>query len=114
MIENYSFGPMVINGKSYTSDLLIASSSGIHPSWWRKQGHRVEVADIEAVLDKDTTLLLLGQGQPGMMIASDDLKTYLAARKIQLIEEPTPAVVKRVNALLSTNESFVAGFHLTC
>ncbi len=48
------------------------------------------------------------------MIASDDLKTYLAARKIQLIEEPTPAAVKRMNALLNTNESFVAGFHLTC
>ncbi len=114
MIEKYSFGTMVINGKSYTSDLLISSSSGIHPSWWRKQGHRVEVEDIETVLDDDTTQVLLGQGQPGRMIASDRLKTYLAARKIQLIEEPTPAAVQRVNALLSTNEHFVAGFHLTC
>jgi hypothetical protein len=114
MIEDYSFGTMVINGKNYSSDLLISSSSGIHPSWWRKQGHRVEVTDIEAVLDKGTTIVLLGQGQPGRMIASDDLKTYLAARKIQLIEEPTLAAVKRMNALLSTNESFVAGFHLTC
>jgi hypothetical protein len=48
------------------------------------------------------------------MIASDDLKTYLAAKNIQLIEEPTPAAVKRVNTLLSTDDSFVAGFHLTC
>ncbi|MCP4115926.1 MAG: hypothetical protein GY737_11065 [Desulfobacteraceae bacterium] len=114
MIENYSFGTMVINGKSYTSDLLISSSSGIHPSWWRKQGHRVEVEDIEAVLDDNTTQVLLGQGQPGRMIASDRLKTYLAARKIQLIEEPTPTAIKRVNALLDTDEAFVAGFHLTC
>lgn len=114
MIEKYTFGTMVINGKSYTSDLLISSSSGIHPSWWRKQGHRVEVEDIETVLDENTAQVLLGQGQPGRMIASDRLKTYLAARKIQLFEEPTPAIVERVNVLLKTDDSFVAGFHLTC
>jgi hypothetical protein len=48
-IEKYSFGKMVINGKTYTQDLIIYPDS-IEDSWWRKKGHSLVPEDIPRVL----------------------------------------------------------------
>jgi hypothetical protein len=46
MIENYSFGQMLINGKKYNSDLIIFKDY-IYDSWWRKEGHNLCIDDIK-------------------------------------------------------------------
>lgn len=37
-IENYNFGEIKIDGKTYTSDVIIYKDK-VEDSWWRKEGH---------------------------------------------------------------------------
>ena len=43
-VEHYSFGRITIDGKTYTSDVIVIK--GEVRSWWRKEGHRVALDDI--------------------------------------------------------------------
>ena len=43
-IDSYSFGRIVINGKTYTSDVIIFPDK-VDASWWRKEGHLLQLAD---------------------------------------------------------------------
>lgn len=46
MIESYTFGRMTVNGKHYSADLIIYPNGRLQDSWWRKEGHRLQLADI--------------------------------------------------------------------
>jgi hypothetical protein len=48
MIERYRFGELVADGKRYTADVVI-TPKGVS-GWWRQEGHRVAVADLEPFL----------------------------------------------------------------
>ena len=50
MITEFSFGKIVVNGKTYTNDIKIVNGQVIS-EWWRKRGHRVAVEDITDVLE---------------------------------------------------------------
>ncbi|MDL1969074.1 MAG: hypothetical protein LWW97_11200 [Deltaproteobacteria bacterium] len=36
MIESYSFGSIVVDGRKFISDLIIYPDGRIEASWWRK------------------------------------------------------------------------------
>lgn len=114
MIEAYSFGRIKIKGKLYTRDIQINSQGSILPDWQRQKGHIVEKEDVINILDSDTSLLILGKGQPGMMKASENLKKHLENNQIKLVEKPSLQAAELVNQLVKEKKSFAAGFHLTC
>ncbi|MCK5707952.1 MAG: hypothetical protein KAI43_09880 [Candidatus Aureabacteria bacterium] len=60
-IENYSFGKMTIDGKTFISDLLIVNES-ILPEWWRAQGHGLSMNDIVCILQINIKTFVLGCG----------------------------------------------------
>lgn len=113
MITDYDFGRIVIDGKTYTSDVLI-TPQGINGSWWRKSGHAVEKEDVREVMEAGPEIIVLGQGKPGRMQATDDLKKYLEEKGVRLIEEPTARAVETYNRLAEGENVVCAGFHLTC
>jgi hypothetical protein len=41
-------------------------------SWWRQSGHRVNVADIEDIVEDRPDVVVFGKGQPGLMKATND------------------------------------------
>ena len=47
-IDSYQFGKIVVDGTSYTSDVIILGKT-IVSNWWRKQGHLLSAEDLEAV-----------------------------------------------------------------
>ncbi len=112
MIENYRFGEIIIQGKRFTSDVKINSKKEVISPWWRKAGHIVDIEDIEDLLKDEPEVLILGQGDPGMMRSSSGLKSYLAKKNIELIELPTRKAIQEFNKL--KHKRVVAGFHLTC
>ena len=113
MIENYGFGRITIHGKTYTEDILITPSREIVPQWWRKKGHRVDFEDVAGIL-KNTRILVLGKGKPGLMKASNELKAYLDRNGIELVEKPSAKAAEIVNRMVKQDQPFAAGFHLTC
>ncbi|MBU4228149.1 hypothetical protein KJ987_07855, partial [bacterium] len=72
MIENYSFGQMLINGKIYNSDLIIFKDH-IYGSWWRKEGHNLCINDIKEIINKKPNVLIIGTGYSGLMQVSKEL-----------------------------------------
>lgn len=82
--------------------------------WWRKEGHRVELADVEDILSARPEVLVVGMGDPGRMRVEEDLRAALSAASIRLIEEPTARAVATFNALAGERRNVAAAFHLTC
>jgi hypothetical protein len=66
MIDSYDFGRITINRRHYTADLLLFPEK-IKDDWRRKKGHRLHIADLEAVLEAKPAVLVVGTGYSGMM-----------------------------------------------
>ncbi len=113
MIEQYSFGNIVVNSVRYTNDMKIVQGKVV-PEWWRKRGHSVDVDDVQDILKSGPDIVVLGKGSPGMMKATRALREFLKDRNIKLIEEKTTKAVETFNLLLKEGQDIAAGFHLTC
>jgi hypothetical protein len=113
MIEQFSFGQIIANGVSYTSDIKIIQGKVI-PEWWRKSGHRVDVDDIKDIIKSKPDILVIGKGKPGLMKSSRSLREFLKDNEIELIEEKTSKAVQTFNRLLKAGKDVSAGFHVSC
>lgn len=113
MIEQYSFGNMVINGVSYRNDVKIIQGKVVS-EWWRKKGHLVDIDDVQDILKSKPDILVLGKGSPGQMKSSEALRKFLKNNGIELIEEKTSHAFKTFNRLFHKGENVSAGFHLSC
>ena len=111
-IEDYSFGRMVIEGQSYSSDLLICDDK-IKANWWREEGHNLSLADLRWVLKQNPDVLIIGNGKSGVMTVPQDLQQQLKS-EVDLIVEKTAQAVKTFNQQQENNLTVAAGFHLTC
>ena len=113
MIEQCTFGSMIISGKQYTSDLKIINGQ-VHSDWWRKSGHAVDVAEVADILKEKPDYLIIGSGSFGLMKLSDQLKQHLIDCGVHVIEEPTSTAIHTFNQMYADGKNVAAGFHLTC
>jgi hypothetical protein len=113
MIENFSFGNIIVNGITYTDDIKIIQGKVIS-TWWRKSGHQVNIDDIRDIIEAGPDILVLGKGKPGMMKSTPSLREFLKQSNIDLIEEKTSKAIKTFNRLFKQGKHVCAGFHLTC
>ena len=113
MIENYSFGQIIIDKKKYNSDLIIFKDY-IFDSWWRKEGHNLCIDDIKEIVNKKPDILIVGTGCFGLMKVPQELIEYLKSSGIrQVIVKKTGEACTEYNKLYKTN-NVIAAFHLTC
>jgi len=112
MIENYSFGQILINGKKYNSDLIIFEDH-VNDSWWRKEGHNLCIDDIKEIIDKKPDIMIVGTGSFGLMKVSTDLIKYLESMGIETIVKKTKDACDEYNTLYK-KKKVIAAFHLTC
>lgn len=111
-IESYSFGKILVDGKTYTSDLIILPG-GVRPGWWRKEGHRLDKDDLQEVLEARPSVLVIGTGNMGLMKVPPETLEHLAAHGIRAVVERTAAACQRYNELAQTEQA-AAALHLTC
>jgi hypothetical protein len=105
---------MVIGDQRYTSDLMIYPDGRIEDKWWRATGHRLERADIQALLDTGPETLVVGTGIYGMMRVRAGLKAYLSAHNIVLMSDRTESATQLFNQLKQKGSKVAGCFHLTC
>ena len=111
-IEDYRFGEIVIDGKSYTTDVIIYPDR-VDSNWWRREGHELRVEDIEEVIKEKPDLIIVGTGSPGFMKVLPQTSKRLKEEAIELVVKPTHEACKIFNKLESTKK-VVACLHLTC
>ncbi len=113
LVEEYSFGRIVINGKTYNRDVIV-SRDWIKPNWWRKEGHSVCLEDIREIMDRNPEVVVFGTGAYGVMKVREEVVEELKRRGIEVICEPTSKAVEIYNELLRKGKNVVLAAHLTC
>lgn len=112
MIEDYSFGRIVVDGITYTSDIIVFPGR-VLSSWWRKEGHSLALEDIKVVLDRRPGVLVVGTGSEGLLQVPAEVMEEIGKRKIKLIVQKTPLAWRTYNQLVEGTIR-AGAFHLTC
>ena len=113
MINECSFGKIIINGKSYKTDVLIFPDGNVVDSWWRKSGHVLSLEDIRLLIDSGPEILIAGCGMNGMMKPEPGLEEELKESGILLMAMRNQEALEEYNKMASLKK-VAAGFHLTC
>ncbi len=111
-IDSYTFGSLVVNGKKYTSDVIIYPDR-VNPSWWRKEGHRLQVADLSDALSAMPQILIVGTGYSGMMVVPEETKNHVRSLGIDIFIASTARAVELFNTMQG-KKTAIAVLHLTC
>ena len=113
MIETFAFGSMVIDGKSYTSDLIIYPDGEVRDPWFRKRGHRLSEDDMTRLIQAGPEVIVAGTGVSGRVIPEKGLGRRLSHMGIEFSAVPNREAVALYNEL-SSKKRAGACFHLTC
>jgi hypothetical protein len=117
-IQKYDFGFLQVNGKEYHRDVIIypegaRSSHRVDAGWWRKEGHRLDKADLEDVVKAKPEVLVVGTGYHGCLKVPKETVDFLKGLQIELHAEPTQEACRKYNQL-KDHKQVVAALHLTC
>ena len=112
MIDSYRFGEIVIDGRRYTSDVIIFPHR-VRGDWWRREGHQLHPDDLQEALKEPPEVFVVGTGISGMMRVLDETRRLLESQAIQLVAQSTDEACQTYNQL-SVSKRVVAALHLTC
>ena len=113
MIDSFAFGTMQIDGKQYTSDLIIYPDGTVQDGWWRARGHSLCLDDISGLLEKKPNVIIVGTGVNGRMKPDAHLDAYLEEQGIEFLVGDNEVAVKWYNELKASG-NVSACFHLSC
>jgi len=131
MIEEYHFGSIKIDGKTYDHDVEVRWTPNQNKfstgqavevlKWWRKEGHVVDFEDVRRAVEQNPETIIIGTGESGLVKVKEEVKNGVKSRGIKLIIDRTEEAVKTFNII--TEESIeeegkqkkvIGLFHLTC
>jgi hypothetical protein len=111
-IDNYSFGRMVINNKTYSSDVIVYPDR-VDPSWWREEGHYLNKEDLSNVVLAKPDIVVIGTGQSGVMEVPRGTVDFLESHGIKVYIGKTGQAVELFNDQ-PKDKIVIGAFHLTC
>ena len=111
-IDSYQFGLIVIDGKKYTSDVIIFPDR-VRDNWWRRTGHQLCLEDIAEVIAEKSELLVIGTGASGLMEILPEVEQILEAQGTKLIAADTDKAHHIYNQSRQC-QRVVAALHITC
>jgi len=112
VVDSYRSGKIVIDGKNYINDVIILPD-GVYANWWRKEGHRLCIDDLNEALKANPKILIIGTGTQGFMKVPQDVKDFLRHEDIEVHIKKTNEAVALYNQL-NKQTRVVAALHLTC
>ncbi|MEJ2184038.1 MAG: Mth938-like domain-containing protein, partial [Nitrospirota bacterium] len=110
-ITSYSFGRISIEGRAYTSDVIIYPDR-VDPSWWRKEGHLLRPEDLSKVLEAKPDILIIGTGAEEAMKVPEETLHFLHKRGVEVHVLDTQEAVARYNAIDKEGRTVIAALHL--
>jgi hypothetical protein len=111
-ITYYSFGKIDIDGKTYTSDVIIYPDR-VDASWRRKEGHYLQIDDLSVAVKEKPEIIIIGTGYYGVMKISDEALSFLTSKNIIAHVEKTGKAVELFNNM-PRGKKVIALLHLTC
>lgn len=112
-ICRYSFGRIVVNGQSYSKDILVFPDGTVNDSWKRNKKYKISRDDINELIDSSPETIIIGTGFLGFMKPVRGLAEQLDYRFIELISARTGKAVTLFNDFRG-NKNICGCFHLCC
>ncbi len=113
LIDHYDFGVIVINGKTYTHDVVVTPQGKVI-DWWRLEGHRLQVPDVRDYLAEPVDAVVIGTGYDGLMRVDDDVIKAFQRRGAEVFVGRSRRAVRKYNELVSAGKKVLLLIHLTC
>ena len=120
MIEEYKFGFIAIDGKTYEYDVEVRWTGEVL-KWWREESHIVDIEDVKRAIDQNPDLIVIGTGESGLAKVTERTKEEILSKGIGLIIDKTGEAVKTFNIQKRESEEeegrqkkVIGLFHLTC
>ena len=110
-LEGYRFGRLVVDGEEQTQDLIVLPERVV-TNWWRADGHRLVLDDLEDVREDLPEHLLAGTGAYGRMRPDPEAVEQLQRDGVKVEAVPTADAVRRYGNL--DPHRTAAALHLTC
>ena len=112
IVDSYRFGLVIVNGKSYTSDVVIFPDR-VKENWRRKTSHQIRLDELSEAIAEVPEVLIVGTGAAGLVKVLPEVKQSLETQGIKLIAQPTNEACQIYNQLCQS-QRVVAALHLTC
>jgi hypothetical protein len=120
MIEEYRFGSITINGKTYNHDVEVLWTDEV-VEWWREESHVIYLEDIEEAVALNPDTIIIGTGESGVAQVDEKTRKFIIEKGIKLIIDKTEDAVKTFNVIRDDSEEeegeqnkVIGFFHLTC
>lgn len=116
-IDGTEFGSITISGELYEHDVVIRLSSNVKKRKKKlskaKYGtsHKVSLEEAEHIFETGAKRLIVGTGQSGNVVLSDEAAEYFRQNGCSVQLLPTPQAVTAWNA---AQGAVIAMFHVTC
>ncbi|MBO8182267.1 MAG: hypothetical protein H0Z28_05670 [Archaeoglobus sp.] len=114
LVNGYEFGRIIVDGRKFTSDIILATDNILNSSWWRKEGHRVSKEDIKEILDYSPEIVIFGTGYYGVVKVEKDVEDLFKSKGARVEKLKSSEAVKRFNELSKEGKRVVLAIHLTC
>jgi hypothetical protein len=110
-LEDYRFGRLIVDGEEQTRDVIVLPER-VLTNWWRADGHRLVLADLDDVIDELPERLVVGTGAYGQMRPDPETLDHLRQRGVEVEAMRTDEAVRRYGELDPRRTA--AALHLTC
>lgn len=120
MIQEYKFGSITIDGKTYHDDIEVSWTNEVL-DWPRQESHLIDLEDIKRALDESPETIVIGTGESGMAQVTENAQKAIQAKGIKLVIDQTEQATKTFNIINENSveeegkqEKVIGLFHLTC
>ena len=120
MIEEYHFGSITIDGKTYTEDIEVRWTGEVL-KWWRSESHIIDVEDIKRVVKENPDTIIIGTGEAGIAKVTEEAQNFIQKKGIKLIIDKTEEAIRTFNVIIEKSQEeegkprkVIGLFHLTC
>jgi len=120
MINEYQFGAIIIDGKTYEHDVEVRWTGEVL-KWQRGESHVIDMEDLKRAVDQSPEIIVIGNGESGVAKVTEEAQRFVEKKGIKLIIGRTEEAIKIFNDILGEVESekregnkVIGLFHLTC
>jgi len=120
MIEEYKFGSIKIDGKTYNDDVEVRWTGEVL-EWPRKESHVIDVEDVQRAIEESPETIIIGTGELGIAQVTENAQKEIQSKNIKLVIDRTEQAAKTFNIINEDSieeegrqEKVIGLFHLTC
>lgn len=120
MIQEYRFGSIIIDSKTYNYDVEVRWTGEVL-FWRRKESHIIDVEDVKGAVEQNPEIVIIGTGESGVAQVTENAQDFIKEKGIELIIDKTREAVKTFNIVKEESEEeeeeqkkAIGLFHLTC